>query len=411
MSAEVISLRKTTEELIEQPTQMKPDWLCFKNEGEIDVRSIKTLGISVKEGSNPIGFFGTGLKYAISILLREGCEVIIYSGESSLHFEKKKISVRGSEFDVVCMNGEELSFTTELGKTWELWKAYRELFCNCKDETGQVSIEGNVSGGQQGYTTIYVKGLIDVHKNSSEYFIKTEPAFISNGIEFHPRTATGGIFYKGVKVHTTKKHCLFNYNIQTNIDLTEDRTAKFEWQVSNRIRDAILKADNVRLLEKILVQDHLSFEANLDYNFSSDAPSEEFLEVAGRLGTSAFPNAQHIFKKFALARGITQDRQLTSLENKMMERAMAFIKHLGYNDKYPIVVTDLLGHDILGQAEGGTIYISTRCFKLGTKQLAATIYEEWVHLQHGLQDESRSMQNFLFDEIMTMLEEKLQEAI
>ena len=46
--------------------------IVFENPGEIDIRSISTFGVSVKEGDNPIGFFGTGLKYAIVVLLRTG---------------------------------------------------------------------------------------------------------------------------------------------------------------------------------------------------------------------------------------------------------------------------------------------------------------------------------------------------
>jgi hypothetical protein len=46
--------------------------VVFENPGEIDAAAIRTFGVSVKEGENPIGFFGTGLKYAIAILLRTG---------------------------------------------------------------------------------------------------------------------------------------------------------------------------------------------------------------------------------------------------------------------------------------------------------------------------------------------------
>ena len=55
--------------------------IIFENPGEIDPVAIITFGINVKESDHPIGFFGTGLKYALAILLREGQPITIQSGE------------------------------------------------------------------------------------------------------------------------------------------------------------------------------------------------------------------------------------------------------------------------------------------------------------------------------------------
>jgi hypothetical protein len=62
--------------------------------GEIDAASIRTFGVSVKEGENPIGFFGTGLKYALAILLRTGHKVTIQSGTSKHRFALKDVKIR-----------------------------------------------------------------------------------------------------------------------------------------------------------------------------------------------------------------------------------------------------------------------------------------------------------------------------
>ena len=37
------------------------------------------------------------------------------------------------------MNEEQLPFTTELGKNWEVWQAYRELHSNTLDESGVIT--------------------------------------------------------------------------------------------------------------------------------------------------------------------------------------------------------------------------------------------------------------------------------
>ena len=97
--------------------------IVFENPSEIDIRSISTFGVSVKEGDNPIGFFGTGLKYAIAVLLRTNHGITIQSGETVVEFGTRRESVRGQDFDFITMsiNGAAplpMGFTTELGKTW-----------------------------------------------------------------------------------------------------------------------------------------------------------------------------------------------------------------------------------------------------------------------------------------------------
>lgn len=56
--------------------------IVFENEGEIDPQLIMLIGVNVKASDSAIGFFGTGLKYAIACLLRWGEEIEIQSGTS-----------------------------------------------------------------------------------------------------------------------------------------------------------------------------------------------------------------------------------------------------------------------------------------------------------------------------------------
>ena len=111
----------------------------FSNNEELDPISITTFGINAKNNDSAIGYFGTGLKYAIAIILREGCKIAINSCGNSYKFSLKEQTIRGKSFSVICMNGNPLGFTTELGKNWELWMAYRELHCNTLDEGGTIT--------------------------------------------------------------------------------------------------------------------------------------------------------------------------------------------------------------------------------------------------------------------------------
>ena len=46
--------------------------LLFTNPGEIDIRGATIAGLSAKEDAGAIGYFGTGLKYAIAQVLANG---------------------------------------------------------------------------------------------------------------------------------------------------------------------------------------------------------------------------------------------------------------------------------------------------------------------------------------------------
>ena len=70
--------------------------------------------------------FGTGLKYAIAIILRHGELSLYFRRVNKYSFNTAKETIRDKEFDIIYMNEVPLSFTTEQGKTWEMWQAVRD---------------------------------------------------------------------------------------------------------------------------------------------------------------------------------------------------------------------------------------------------------------------------------------------
>ena len=110
----------------------------FDTPGLLDMRAVTTFGLSVKENENPIGYFGTGLKYAIAILLRNGADLTISNSSGDVYsFSVNKDTFRNVEFNALAMHSSmrdvELPFTTELGKNWKMWMAFREMYCNTQD--------------------------------------------------------------------------------------------------------------------------------------------------------------------------------------------------------------------------------------------------------------------------------------
>jgi hypothetical protein len=68
------------------------------NAGLIPMEAVTTMGVSAKEGENPIGFFGTGLKYAIASLLRTSHKITIWRGLDRYDFatEPARFAARSS---------------------------------------------------------------------------------------------------------------------------------------------------------------------------------------------------------------------------------------------------------------------------------------------------------------------------
>ena len=96
--------------------------------------------------------------------------------------------------------------------------------------------------------------------------------------------------------------------------------------------------------------------------------------------------------------------------DRLEERYMAVVKRNKPEDIQRM--PELLGLTVsavseggCGRAKDGLITLSVDCFDKGTKFLASTIFEEYVHCKYGFQDESRQLQEFLFDRIVTMGEE------
>jgi hypothetical protein len=379
--------------------------VSFKNFGKIDPRCITTIGVSVKETENPIGFFGTGLKYAIAIILRNGGAVTIWSGLEHFNFTTKSVSIRGETMELVCMNGQELGFTTQLGKTWKVWQALREIYCNTLDENG-VSQIGEISPCED-HTVIMVDldEFTDCYRDIGKYILQSNSIIEGNYISFHDNMSHH-VFYKTISVIDVwdSKPFFFTPNIQSKIDLTEDRTAKDHWQIKRLLAEAILECEDKEFLEKWLTvgPDYAEYTVDLDW---SHIPSQEFLSVVSKLALDTSRKINLTALKVLSKHRIVPDpveAELMEVEREALNKAIAFCRSLTYQvDEFPIVIVESLGENILGKADidSRRIFLARRSILLGDMTLASTLIEEWVHIKHGFRDCERNMQNWLFEQL------------
>jgi len=74
--------------------------ITLQNHGLLDLELLATMGANVKDSDDAIGFFGTGLKYAIATFLREGINFHMLIGQNRYEFDTERKIIRGDEYNV-----------------------------------------------------------------------------------------------------------------------------------------------------------------------------------------------------------------------------------------------------------------------------------------------------------------------
>lgn len=392
------------------------DTVFFSNEGEMDILGATVMGVHVKEGENPIGHFGTGLKFAIATLLRTEHKVQIYVGTKVYNFDTEVVNIRGKDFNIVCMNGERLGFTTDTGRNWEVWMAYRELRCNAMDEPGWFVTDDEeqaVTYGPDlsGRTTIVITGepIVRAHRQRGLYFC--EDRILLDSAPGLGEIRAGGsdyIYYRGVAAMKLKEPSLFTYNIIEEQPLTEDRTLKEGWWIPYVVGKIAALGKTKEVLERQITAPEQTFEHTMDYSHSH-SPSEEFFAVAGshRNNVKANNSAIMLWAKKAPLDERFELVDLNEEETLVVEKALEICRRAdpSFNlELGQIKVAITLGEGVLGLYTSDGVYIARNVINtLGLHMTAGTLLEEWVHKTYKFLDNSRSMQNYLLDRLMRVV--------
>lgn len=398
---------------------MSANKVVFENKGIIDLRAVKTFGVSAKEKEDAIGFFGTGLKYAIAILLREGLKVDLYAGGEHHKFGVKPMTMRGVEFNAITMNGEELPYTTKLGQKWGLWQAFRELYCNCLDENGDTHLAGWGFTPNPEQTTFVVTGkeFVEEFHKKSDIVLSIDPDFrvLSGPIEIY-NIPSKSIFYRGIRVYDLPARAMFTYNITERTELTEDRTLKSYYSAETMIERGLTRLRERGIIRKVITAEQGWYESGLNFMVAStwmDEISPEFFDV---LEVEFKSNNDHLSrsarelqvkKMNSSAAKHYEPEELTEVEQQQLNRAKSIILKVWPNfGDFPIMVVKNLGQSTMALADmdAKVIVVSKRSFEMGTKYLIATLIEEYFHLKTGYYDQTRSLQTYLFDSLCSLIE-------
>lgn len=365
--------------------------IVFQNRGEIDIEAIRLMGVSVKEGDNPIGMFGTGLKYAIAVLLRTGHKVTIWSGERKLTFTTEKREIRNKPFDVVLMReGDRLTdmaFTTEYGRNWQPWMAYRELYCNARDEGGEVytaTDHASASDPMPGMTQVRVEGsdIEQVHHDASLYFCEDEPDVVVDGIGIYRRPSQV-LFYRGIRVMMLPKPAQFTYNlINREISLTEDRTMAHPILATWYLARALAKCGDPEILEGALAPARGALERDFDYGDSSVVPLQAFLDTVSKLKSEGredvVASAAIVWRRKVPEQFVPAHSTLTTEENRVFIKAMQVCQRHRF-DVGNVIVVEATPGAVPTLYEDGTLYLLR-------ERLANGVVETVIDIVRGCMD-------------------------
>lgn len=376
--------------------------IYFANPGVIDMDVVRVMGVSVKDSDSAIGYFGTGLKFAIATLLRTGHSISIKAEKKTYNFSLRPRKIRGQTFDGIVMNDEDLSFTTQLGRNWETWQAYRELHSNMLDEGGKVSDKPLDDD-----TVIEVtgSGIEKEYLSRSKLFLQHEPVASVDGLEVHAGQSPW-IYYRGVRAGALPERANHTYNITRPMTLSEDRNFKDLWEVEYTLETLIPTIADKGVHLSIL--EGSGWDSAINFGYCS-CPSREFLDAAEDLkDNSRMPEAARtILARHRQSVDAYPPCNLKDQEIGLIAHSIKFLSSLDCDlDSDEVTVTESLGPGVYGlyHKKQNRIYVSRQTLDNGMKFVAATLYEEWLHKRHGFRDKSREMQQFLFDRLMTLAE-------
>jgi hypothetical protein len=389
--------------------------LTFHNNTPLDPKSFKFMGLSVKQ-DNSFGLFGTGFKYAIATILRLGDEIEIVSEGQRYFFTLGKMNFRGKDFSTILCNGEEMPYTTELGKLWEPWFAYRELFCNARDEDKN---GGVVIGNKHNATTqIIVKGdvISQVHAKRDMYFLdpKAVPLWEDDEVQVF-NGSSRSYYYQGVLVGNCSDSP-YTYNFKSGITLSEDRLDRYSICMPINLARRLKACDDKEIVSQFVGEKTCDLAKHMCWDGGQDA-SQSFVEVV----KSVYDKTRNIpsgFKgEFVKLNPDVCDEEklpLSEREEKMLKKASSILEKAGFPvSRYPVSKISTEGVSLFGMAEikQKEIYLTDESFKRGMFDFCKTLLEEFAHCHTGYGDFTREFQEWLFSSIVLQVEARLDEVL
>jgi len=247
--------------------------ILFRNPGLIDLDAVTTMGVSVKN-PNAFGYFGTGLKFAVATILRDGGEVFIFRGPLVHKFTQHETEIRGQTFHKVRLDGKDMAITTQLGRNWQPWMVLRELGCNALDEEGgfeRVDDDFDVAptvGADETVVAVRWQKLEEAFNCAGDIFyqygdrktiIETTKLQVAEG-------GSDYLFYRGIRAMKLERPSRFTYNILSEQTLTEDRNIAASYYADAVVRQFWMRCEDQDLIRTAVTTGPGHYEAHLRFD-------------------------------------------------------------------------------------------------------------------------------------------------
>lgn len=406
-------------------------WLRISNPGHFDIdNALNMLGASVKTGTNPIGMFGSGTKYAISQACRDNISLKISTNGKVYTATTERKDFRNVEFKKVVLRSEtggeiKTPMTTAFGdKDWkDIWYIFREFFSNAIDEGSR---RCDIVDGVEtidGHTCVFLpyNDFKHIYENLEKYFTKHEEGLWAGD---------GCVYRNGVFVGQFIG-CKINFHAST-ININECRVMDM-YDAKADLSRAMRYCGDVDVWVEFLKTDRIflegcSVELNRYHDIATEALHNALVKVYGE-NYCICPDINDILRDTqsmgyvpVVLRGVTVShpkiktyfsldesascRKMTPNEesefNSIRKSISAFIP----DDCQPTikVISDGAA-EILGQADitNKIVYIRECLFNHNNKkELVNTIIHEFGHIISKKGDYDRTFTNFFINALVEL---------
>jgi len=418
-------------------------YLCIANKGLIEKEALTLVGASSKRDGEYIGMFGSGNKYALAYFLRNGYEVTIYSGREEISLDTQPTNFRGHNFDVIYVNGQQTSITTQMGYDWQLWQALRELYANAQDEGMLYFDMVDEINPEEGSTHLYIsvtQEIEDFMFNLNDYIAYDKTVVFENevGKIYKKHSDKTCIYRKGIRCYETKKPSIFDYDFN-DVEINESRIAQHSWEIIEKMWQLLAECDvNVVAYEvlnklssnKDCIENEIDgtvvFVDGIEFSSAWLKPLQDksicprnmagYLPEEDRLKTFLLPSKLYnklatitenktVSDKFKVTKG-TLYKDLEAVPDdklKILEEIYDFLVDTGIRIDYKWKVVNFPEKRIKGtiDKENEIILISDATFEEGKQYVLNTIIEEYIHLKYGVGDETRGFQEAIINEFIS----------
>lgn len=425
-------------------------YLEISNLGEIEPEALTLLGGTTKaDDESKIGMFGSGNKYAIAYFIRNNIGLQIFSGQDRVEITTKRKCFRGQEIDVICVAGNETSITTKTGPQWKLWQCIREIYSNAIDE-GIIKF-GMVDriDPEAGKTKFYIHATEEVkefYEVRDMYFHNGETVLFKgkNGSILKKSPGKVNVYRRGIRCYESQEESVYDYDLP-DIEINESRLVQNTANMKNLVYTLMGECTDPNIIRNFLkdgfgVGDYFENNDYLDYYWNNDrfkpsAAWDEVLKgkyiapylfggwVKDHLKEDTFFIGKKLYVALVDQYGSEIDalgefsgdhikykiKDPTALQEAKIKKAVEFLKEVEFTIDYPIYLGEFMVADktvILGFADKESIILSETCLEGGVQKIVETIIEEYVHLKHRCNDETRHMQDKLIEELVNYMQFK-----